>query len=161
MTSGVKDDRASGCQDRGLAGRQAGSPETRMPHVVRALFVVVAIVNLLPLSGVLGAARLEALYGLPMQDPGLLLLMRHRAVLFGLVGGLILVAAFVPTLRVVAALIGLGSLLSFVVLALPPGVHGAPLQRVFWVDLVASLLLAVALWAHWREASSTSAAIGR
>jgi len=117
-----------------------------MHQAVRALFVIVALVNLLPVSGVLGAARLEALYGMPFQDAGLVLLMRHRAVLFGLVGGLLLAAAMRPTLRPAAATIGLGSMLSFVALALPPGAYGAALQRVFWVDVVASLLLILALW---------------
>jgi hypothetical protein len=116
-----------------------------MRRVVTALFVVVALVNLLPVSGVLGAARLEALYAMPFEDEGLLLLMRHRAVLFGLVGGLLLAAAVRPTLRPTAATIGLGSMLSFVVLALPPGAHGAALQRVFWVDVAASVMLILAL----------------
>jgi hypothetical protein len=116
-----------------------------MRRVVTALFVVVALVNLLPVSGVLGAARLEALYGMPFEDAGLLLLMRHRAVLFGLVGGLLLAAALRPALRPTAATIGLGSMLSFVVLALPPGAYGAALQRVFWVDVAASVMLILAL----------------
>lgn len=117
-----------------------------MRRVVSALFVVVALVNLLPLSGLLGAARLEALYGMPIQDAGLVLLMRHRAVLFGLVGGLLLAAAVWPSLRRTAATLGLGSMLSFVALAVPPGAYGVALQRVFWVDVAASLLLAVAVW---------------
>ena len=126
-----------------------------MPLTVRALFVVVALVNLLPLSGVLGAARLEALYGMPFQDAGLLLLMRHRAVLFGLVGGLLLAAAFMPTLRRTAATIGLGSMLSFVALAFPPGEHAAALQRVVWVDVAASVLLGLAIWLERRSVPAT------
>lgn len=117
-----------------------------MTQLVRALFIVVAIVNLLPASGVLGATRLEALYGIPFEGEDLVLLMRHRAVLFGLVGGLLLAAAFRPALRPVVAAVGLGSMLSFVLLALP-GEHGAAIQRVFRVDVaaIAVLVLAVVL----------------
>jgi hypothetical protein len=50
-----------------------------------------------------GAARLEGLYGVALAGDDLLLLMRHRAVLLGLVG--------------------------------------AALQRVFWIDVIACVLL--------------------
>jgi len=124
-----------------------------MRQLIRALFILVGFVNLLPVLGVLGTPRLEALYGLRFEGGDLVLLMRHRAVLFGLVGGLLLVAAFVPSLRRVAAVLGLGSMLSFVLLALPPGVHGAAIQRVFWVDLVASAALVLATGLVWRDGS--------
>jgi hypothetical protein len=128
-----------------------------MPHAIRALFVIVALVNLLPVSGLLGAARLEALYGLRLEGADLVLLMRHRAVLFGLVGTLLLVAAFRPVLRPVAAALGLVSMLSFVALAWPPGAQGLALQRVFWVDVVASLLLLAAIGLQHRAGAAAAA----
>lgn len=127
-----------------------------MLHAIRALFVVVALVNLLPVTGLLGAARLEALYGLRFEGADLVLLMRHRAVLFGLVGTLLLVAAFRPALRPVAATVGLGSMLSFVALAWPPGAQGIALQRVFWVDVVASLLLLAAIGLQVRAGAAVA-----
>ena len=57
-----------------------------MRYTVSAMLAVVAVIHLLPLSGVLGAGRLAALYGLPFDEPNLAILMRHRAVLFGLLG---------------------------------------------------------------------------
>lgn len=117
-----------------------------MRHLATALFVVVGLINVFPLVGVLGAQQLNALYALPFDNPDLLLLMRHRAVLFGLVGGLLLVAAFKTRLRPIAATLGLGSMLSFLVLALPLAEHGAAIQRVFWADVVASGMLVLALW---------------
>jgi hypothetical protein len=129
-------------------------PEHVMRHTAKVLFVVVALVNLLPIAGVVGAERLAALYGMSFQGTDLLLLMRHRAILLGLVGGLLMAAAFVPTLRRIAATIGLGSMLSFVALALPLEEHGAALQRVVWVDIGASLLLGVAIWLDRRSVLS-------
>lgn len=122
-----------------------------MHHFIRALYIAVALVNLLPSMGVLGAPWLESLYGLRVEGDDLLLLARHRAALFGLTGGLLLAAAFAPEIRILAAVMGLLSMLSFVVLALPLDAHGAAIQRVFWVDVVASVLLAIAAGFGWRH----------
>jgi hypothetical protein len=83
---------------------------------------------------------------MPFTGSDMLLLMRHRAVLFGVVGGLLLVAAFRPRLRAVAATVGLVSVVSFLLLALPLHEHSAALQRVFWADVVAGSALLLALW---------------
>ena len=63
------------------------------------LFLVVGLANLLPLVGVLSTVRLQMLYGVSIEDPNLAILMRHRAVLFGIVGTLLLSAAFSPAFR--------------------------------------------------------------
>jgi hypothetical protein len=55
--------------------------------IVSFLLAVVAVIHLLPLMGALGPQRLQALYGLTFSEPKLLILMRRRAVLFGLLGG--------------------------------------------------------------------------
>ncbi len=108
------------------------------------LFVLVGLVNIAPVVGVLGAAQLEALYGQAIADQELLLLLRHRAVLLGLLGGLLMFAAFRPPLRTVATVAGILSMGSFCWLALPLEVHGQALQRVFWIDVAAMLLLILA-----------------
>ncbi len=122
-----------------------------MKHVVTAIFVLVGLVNFLPVLGVLGAAKLESLYGLPFGNDDLLLLMRHRAALFGLLGGFIIVSAFRDEWRNLAAAAGFVSMSSFMLLALPLSSHGEALQRVFWIDAAACLLLAFAWWRHNRE----------
>ena len=60
-----------------------------MQAISTALIFGVGLVNLLPVSGVLSANRLQALYGVAIEDVNFLVLMRHRAVLFGIVGGLL------------------------------------------------------------------------
>ena len=57
-----------------------------MKHIVSVMLVVVGLTHLLPLSGVLGAASLANLYGLQFNEANLEILMRYRAVLFGLLG---------------------------------------------------------------------------
>jgi len=111
-----------------------------------ALFLLVAAVNLVPVVGVLSSARLEALYGVPIRDPNLEILLRHRAVLFAIVGGLLAAAAFHPPLSAAAVGAGLASMLSFVVIAFSLGGHNAALRRVALVDVAASLVLVAAAW---------------
>lgn len=106
-----------------------------------AIFATVGVVNALPAVGVLGSRRLRALYGIPIDDPTLLVLMRHRAVLFGIVGGVLLEAAFAPAHRPVALVVGLASMLSFVVLA-RASPRASPLGRIVVIDIVASAALA-------------------
>lgn len=112
-----------------------------MKHFVTVAFVAVGLLHLYPAVGVLGAARLEALYGVPVASADLELLLRHRAVTFGLLGALLIAAAWHAPLRGVALIAGLVSMGAFVVLALPLGVHAPAIARVFWADVVGLLLL--------------------
>lgn len=115
-----------------------------MRALICAMLVVVAIIHLLPLSGLLGADRLNALYGISIGDPDLEILMRHRAVLFGLLGVFILVAAFRPTLQVMALVAGFASVLSFLWLAWSVGGYNSQIVREVIADGVALACLMVA-----------------
>lgn len=116
------------------------SPASR--HLVTAALLAVGVIHVLPLPGVLGSARLAALYGLSVQDPDLLLLLRHRAVLFGLLGAFILVAAFRPALQATALAAGWVSVVSFLALAAPESAR-PEIARVVRVDRIALACLAV------------------
>jgi hypothetical protein len=114
----------------------------RVVHTLStALLLFVALINLVPVSGVLSANRLTALYGIAFVGSDLLILMRHRAVLFGIVGGVLVVAAFHAPLRGLALAVGLTSMLSFVLIAWLEGELNAQLRRVVIVDLVAIIAL--------------------
>ncbi len=111
-----------------------------MDKVLAFALLVTGALNFYPLVGVLGGARLQALYGLPLQDANLLILMRHRAVLFGLLGAFIVAAAFKPAWQSPAIVAALVSMLSFVVLASGQDCNAA-LRKVVIADIVASALL--------------------
>ena len=117
------------------------------PWLISAVLLLVAAVHLLPLLGVLGTPRLLQLYDLHIEEPNLLLLMRHRALLFGLLGALLAAAAFKPEWQGLALLAAWGSVLGFVLLA-PPGLLPA-VRRVWWIDVALLPLLALASWAWW------------
>ena len=108
-----------------------------MSKLIAVLLLVTGVIHLLPLTGVLGGERLSALYGLALDDPNLQILMRHRAVLFGLLGALMVAAAFVPALRSTALIGGLVSVLAFLLLAWSAPVYNEALRRVVIADWIA------------------------
>ncbi|MEE4360745.1 MAG: phosphopantetheine adenylyltransferase [Pseudomonadales bacterium] len=107
------------------------------------LFLLAALVNLLPTLGVLSAQRLEGLYRIELTDPDLILLLRHRALLFAIVGGLLLGVAFRPAWRDPATAAGMLSMLSWILLLVLGGVANATLVRIAWIDALAAALLAL------------------
>jgi len=111
------------------------------------MLVIVGIIHLLPVVGVLGGERLSSLYGLALQEPNIAILMRHRAVLFGLLGMLLLYAAFNPVYYYLALIGGFTSVVSFLALVWSEGTYNEALQRVVVADIVAliALLLAAVL----------------
>lgn len=112
-----------------------------MRHLPMLALLIAGAIHLLPLSGVIGAAALERLYGVAVDSPDLALLLRHRAVLFGLLGGFLVVAAFRSAWRLAGLLAGLASVLAFLLLAwLEPG-WGEAIRRVVIADLVALVAL--------------------
>jgi hypothetical protein len=117
------------------------SPGVEIAVVV--ILLATGLVNGLPVVGVAGAGWLRRLYGVPIADPDLLVLMRHRAVLLGLLGAALVAAVFVPALRVPAMIAGLVSMLAFVALARGPA--GRKVRTTALVDVGLSGVLAVAL----------------
>jgi len=122
-----------------------------MSKLIAALLLVAGLIHLLPLAGVLGGERLNALYGLALDEPNLQILMRHRAVLFGLLGALLVAAALRPGLRGLALFGGLVSVLSFLLLAWSAPLYNEALQRVVVADWVALACLLLALHLHLRN----------
>jgi hypothetical protein len=124
-----------------------------MTYFVSAMLIVVGVIHLLPLSGVLGSDRLAALYGISFSEPNLAILMRHRAVLFGLLGVLLIAAAFLPSLQTAAFIAGFVSVVSYLLLAWSVGGYNAQLARVFTADIVALVCLVMGAIARQRVTS--------
>lgn len=119
-----------------------------MSYLISAMLVIVGIIHLLPLSGMLGSERLSALYGLSFEEANLAILMRHRAVLFGLLGAFLLYAAFQPDFQPAAFIAGFISVLSFLLLAWSTGGYNALIARLFTADLIALACLIIGSTAY-------------
>ena len=119
-----------------------------MRHLLSAMPIISGIIHLLPLSGVAGDEQLRKLYGLSFAEPDLAILMRHRAVLFGLLGAFLVYAAFRPAMQPVALIAGFVSVVSFLWLAWSTSGYNAEISRVVAADLVtlACLVVAAGVW---------------
>jgi drug/metabolite transporter superfamily protein YnfA len=115
------------------------------------MLTVVGIIHLLPLTGVLGVSRLQALYGVTIDDPNLEILMRHRAVLFGILGAFLIYAAFRPGLQLAALIAGAVSVISFLVIAGMVNGYNTGIARVVTADIVAVVCLMIGAFAYWRD----------
>ena len=106
--------------------------------------LVAGVINLLPLPGAFGASALARLYDIRTTDPNLLIMLRHRASVFAIIGALLLGAIWRPELQAAAILAGLASALSLAVIALQTGGYSPALRRVVIADFIAIAALIVA-----------------
>ena len=122
-----------------------------MPSFLSATaLVLVALIHLLPVPGVLGAEMLQRLYGLPVDTPDMALLLRHRAVLFGLLGVGMIASVAWPAWRPAAYVAAFVSVISFLVLAALENPAQPAIHRVIVADVLALVLLMAGAVAEWR-----------
>lgn len=110
-------------------------------YLIAGLLIVAGVINFLPVVGVLGPERLKSLYGVPFGDPNLIILMRHRALLFGLLGGFMIWSAFRPSTQWLAVAAGLISMVGYIVIAWQVGGYNDQLRRVIQIDVAATAAL--------------------
>jgi len=113
-------------------------------RIVAACLVLAALVHFPPVAGIAGAEMLSGLYGVAIDDPSIVLLMRHRAVLFGVLGALLVAGAFVRSLRTFALIAGFVSVVSFLVLAAGVEPRSAAIQKIWVADWIALGFLVIA-----------------
>jgi hypothetical protein len=114
-------------------------------NAIKGLLLIVAVIHLLPVVGFFGTSSLQSLYGLEIHSPDLEVLMRHRAMLFGILGALFAYAAFHPPTRPVAYAAAAVSLLSFFYLAATVPNTTPAIRKIVIADLIATAALALAI----------------
>jgi hypothetical protein len=128
-----------------------------MKYVSIFALLVAGIIHLLPVPGVIGESALTRLYDIEVNDLNTAILLQHRALLFGVLGILMLSAIALTWLRVTALAVALFSAASFIAVAMAVGEYNPAIGRVVVADLVASLLLAAGLVAElWLKRKRTT-----
>jgi hypothetical protein len=111
--------------------------------ILSAILIFVGVIHVVPVVGVFGMKRQSALYAITITDPNIEILMRHRAVLFGVVGALLIYSAFHPRLQGLALLAAFFCLIPFVWLMFSIGGYNIKSKKVVAVDLVAIMALLI------------------
>jgi RsiW-degrading membrane proteinase PrsW (M82 family) len=115
-----------------------------MGKAISGLLIVAALLHLVPALGVFGNSALSMLYGAAFQQINQQIVMRHQAVLNGLLGALLLYAAWRPRMQPLALIAGNISLLSFLVFALLLRNYNPPVDKLVLGDLAALACLLTA-----------------
>ncbi|MGI9195680.1 MAG: phosphopantetheine adenylyltransferase [Candidatus Nanopelagicus sp.] len=121
-----------------------GGIRAQMKIIVSLILLIVSVLHLLPVVGVLGSNSLTKLYGVSILDSNNEILLRHRAVLFAIIGLLLLLSVFKSEYQPAAICVGLISVASFLLLALSIEGLNSEINRVVKIDWVALVLLIVA-----------------
>jgi hypothetical protein len=116
-------------------------------HTLATILICLAgVINFLPVIGAFSGERIGALYGVTVENSNSEILLRHRAVLFGVVGALIIASAFDASLRPAGYAAGFTAMLGFILIAGLVGHYNANIRRVAIVDVVGlAALLGAAL----------------
>ena len=113
--------------------------------MITVLLLIVGLINFIPIIGVVSAEQLTKLYSIKLADNNLIILLQHRALMFGIVGGFIMYAGFNPSLQALAFIAGFVSMLGFIVFALRASTYNQELSKIITLDIIALVLLLIAL----------------
>jgi len=116
-----------------------------MGMVVTFCLIVVGLINFTPVIGLLSVQKLESAYSVAIIGNDLAILMRHRALLFGILGAFILYSAFNPVYQPAAMIMGGISMVGFAFLVLGTGGYNEAVGKVLFLDIIGVVFLLVAL----------------
>ena len=116
-----------------------------MSKLYTLCLIGVGLVNFIPVLAMFSTTQLEQAYSVQLASNELQILMRHRALLFGVLGGFVLYSAFVPAYQVVALVMAAISMVGFILLALQVGDYNDAIRKGIVGDLVGIAILVVAV----------------
>lgn len=108
--------------------------------------IFVGLLHAVPAISGLSASRLASLYKVDADDKVLLVLLRHRAVLFGILAAGCFYSAFTQTAALEISIAGLVAMLSFVGIAFSIPHQSPAIQKIAMADVVGLVVLAAG-WA--------------
>jgi len=113
-----------------------------MELVFRICLFIAGIINIAPSILAFIPNKISDSYGIEIPDSNYELLLRHRAVLFGIIGGIMIYSAITKKHYSMAVIIGLISMISFYILyKLANGEINPELNKVMKIDIAGIIIL--------------------
>lgn len=115
-----------------------------MELIFRICLFIAGMINVIPSLLAFLPEKISSSYGIGIPDSNLELLLRHRAVLFGIIGGIMIYSAISKRNYNLAVCIGLISMISFIILLkLSNGNINPELLKVMWIDIIGIIILLI------------------
>lgn len=115
-----------------------------MDLIFRITLFIAGVINLLPSVLAFLPDKISKSYGIEIPNENYELLLRHRAILFGIIGGLMIYSAVAKKHYEVSTVIGLISMISFIVLFFQIGGDiNSELKKVMSIDIVGTVILCI------------------
>ena len=115
-----------------------------MNLTISILLITVGLINFLPVIGIISAEKLSAAYAVELIGNDIVILMRHRALLFGLIGGFMLYSVWKPSSQSVAMVMAAISMLGFLFFVAAADHYNASITKIAIIDLIGLAGLALA-----------------
>ena len=117
-----------------------------MEVAFRVCLFIAGVINFVPVMLAFLPSKISESYGVDVSDVNYELLLRHRAILFGIIGGVMIYAAFSKKYCDLAFTIGFVSMISFFVLVkLMDGDVNTELRNVLNIDIAGIVILLIGL----------------
>lgn len=117
-----------------------------MELIYRITLFIAGVINLLPSILAFFPSKISKSYGIDVPNANYELLLRHRAILFAMIGGFMIFSAVIKKYYEISTLAGLVSMVSFVLLyfLIGKGIN-AELNKVMIIDVVAIVILLISV----------------
>ena len=115
-----------------------------MNLTISILLITVGLINFLPVIGIISAEKLSAAYAVELIGNDIVILMRHRALLFGLIGGFMRYSVWKPSYQSVAMVMAAISMLGFLFFVAAADHYNASITKIAIIDLIGLAGLAIA-----------------
>ena len=116
-----------------------------MNKIYLSLLFLVGVINFLPIVGILSLDKINQAYGLSIDDNNLAILLRHRALLFGLIGGFVIYSVFKPQYQIASIVLATISMLGYLYFFWSIGDSNPALLKVAQADIFGIVLLTFAI----------------
>lgn len=115
-----------------------------MSKAITFCLIIVGLINFLPILGIGSALQIEQAYAVIIESNDVEILLRHRALLFGIIGGFVVISAFKEHYQKPAMVMAAISMAGFIATVLTVGGYNDSINKILMIDVIGLLFLIAA-----------------